>query len=252
MSMRLLFWDIEMRPLETYTWSLFPDAIPIVMVKQTQRVMSWAARWYDKPTMHYMDERDGYREMLDGIWTLLDEADAVVSWNGKGFDSKQIRRAFAMEGMKPPSPWKEIDLMLAVKSRMKFASNKLEHVSSEFSVGHKNKTDMDLWLDCMGDHGPEAQARAWPKMKRYNKQDVNLLVDLYDRLLPWLPYHPNVALTNGEPFGCTHCGSTDLQKRGFFYSNSGKFQRYYCNNCGAWPHDARRLATVELRGGVAG
>jgi hypothetical protein len=250
--LKTLFWDIEMRPLETYTWSLFPDSIPIVMVKKTQRIMSWAARWHHSPRMFYMDERDGYEVMLDGIWNLLDEADAVVSWNGKGFDSKQIRRAFSMAGMVPPSPWKEIDLMLAVKSQMKFASNKLDHVAQEFGVGHKNKVDMDLWLDCMGDNGPEAMEAGWRKMKRYNKQDVNLLVDLYDLLLPWLPYHPNVALINGIPFACPTCGSTELQKRGFFYSNAGVFQRYRCNACGAWPHDSKRLATVELRGGVNG
>jgi len=202
--------------------------------------------------MYYMDERDGYHEMLDGIWNLLDEADAVVSWNGKGFDSTHIERAFAMEGMTPPSPYKEIDLMLAVKKSMLFASNSLDHVASEFNVGQKHDTDFDLWLDCMGENGPDSMPSAWRKMKSYNKQDVNLLVQLYGRLLPWIPNHPNVALINGIEGGCTYCGSTDMQKRGFFYSNAGVFQRYRCNNCGAWPHGFKRLATVELRGGANG
>ena len=113
--MRILFWDIEMRPAEVWEWpSRRPHFTSYKMIKKTQRVLSWAARWQDRKYMYYMDERDGYHEMLDGIWNLLDEADAVVSWNGKGFDSTHIERAFAMEGMTPPSPYKEIDLMLAV------------------------------------------------------------------------------------------------------------------------------------------
>ncbi len=251
--MKILFWDIEMRPAEVWDWpSNHPTYTPAVMYKKSQRVLSWAARWYDKKTMYYMDERDGYREMLQGIWDLLDEADAVVSWNGKNFDSGHLRRAWSMEGMTPPSPWKEIDLMQGVKKQMRFARNNLDHVAGEYGVGHKHHTDFDLWLDCMGENGPEVMDAAWRRMKAYNKQDVALLVELYDLLLPWVPNHPNVALINGVEEGCTYCGSTELQKRGFFYSNAGKFQRYRCNSCGAWPHGSKRLETVTMRGGASG
>lgn len=264
--MRILFWDIEMRPNEGYFWSLWPEAIPTIQLKTAQRPMSWAARWNDQKRVHYMDERDGYQAMLDGIWTLLDEADAVVSWNGKGFDSKHMRTAFTMAGMKPPSPFREIDLMQAVKSQMKFQSNKLDFVAKELGVGQKIVHDgFQLWLDCMGipDYDPmtaswddivaareAAQARmdaAWKKMRQYNIHDVNLLVDLYDILLPWIPNHPSVSLINGVWDGCTQCGSTDVQKRGFSYTNAGVFQRYRCNSCGFWDKDPKRLATVQLR-----
>jgi hypothetical protein len=230
------------------------------------RPMSWAARWYGQNRAHYMDERDGYRPMLDGIWTLLDEADAVVSWNGKGFDSKHIRAAFTKEGMPVPSPWREIDLMQAVKSQMKFQSNRLDFVSKELGVGEKTQhSGFQMWIDCMGvpSFDPvtatweeiqaareEAQAKAektWALMKKYNINDVNLLVDLYEKLLPWIPNHPNVSLINAVEGGCSQCGSAEVQKRGFSYTNAGVFQRYRCNTCGAWNKDPKRLGTVQLR-----
>jgi hypothetical protein len=264
--LRLLFWDIEMRPMEAYIWTPWPDSVPDIMVKKTQRVMSWAARWHDQKRVNYMDERDGYRPMLDGVWDLLNEADAVVSWNGKRFDSGHIRRAFAMEGMTPPSPFREIDLMQTVKSQMRFSRNTLDHVAKELGVGEKvQHNGFQLWIDCMAipDFDPltatweeivaareaveEARVKAWALMKKYNIQDVNLLVDLYDKLRAWVPNHPNVSLINGTFTGCTVCGSTEVQKRGLSYTNAGVFQRYRCNTCGHWDKDPKRLATVQLR-----
>jgi hypothetical protein len=229
--------------MEAYVWSLWPDSIPTVQIKETQRIMCWAARWQDQKRVQFMDERIGYREMLEGVWTLLDDADALVSWNGRGFDSKHVRRAFAKEEMRPPSPWREIDLMQAVKSQMKFASNKLDHVAQELGIGKKTKHEgFTLWEKCMA-----GDPTAWRKMKQYNIQDVNLLVDAYDRLLPWIPNHPNVSVINGTYSGCSQCGSTDMQRRGFSYTNAGVFQRYLCNTCGHWDKDPKRIATVQLR-----
>lgn len=241
--MRLLFWDIEMRPNLGYFWSLWPDSIAPVQLVEPARPMSWAARWYGEKRVHYMDERDGYQPMLDGIWTLLNEADAVVSWNGKGFDSKHMRASFTKAGMDIPAPWREIDLMQAVKSQMRFQSNKLDFVAKELGVGEKtHHTGFQLWIDCMA-----GDPKAWALMKKYNINDVDLLVDLYEKLLPWIPNHPNVSLINGIDGGCTQCGSTDTQKRGFSYTNAGVFQRYRCNACGHWDKDPKRLATVQLR-----
>ncbi|NIV35232.1 MAG: hypothetical protein GWN58_38990, partial [Anaerolineae bacterium] len=48
--------------------------------------------------------------MLEGAWELLDEADAVVHYNGKKFDIPTLNREFVKYGFTPPSPYKQIDL----------------------------------------------------------------------------------------------------------------------------------------------
>ena len=241
--MQLLFWDIEMRPMVTYTWTLWPQSLPISNIIEPQKLMSWSARWYGSKKNDFMSERDGYENMLQGIWDRLNEADAVVSWNGAGFDSKHIRREFVQAGMKPPSPWKEIDLMRVAKKNFKFASNKLDHVAQQLGVGQKTQhSGFQLWLDCMA--GDE---KAWRLMEKYNKQDVDLLVDLYDRLLPWIDTHPNVALHNNTRGGCPKCGGTNLQWRGFARSQVSTFRRFQCKDCGGWGRDAVREGTTEMR-----
>lgn len=242
--MDILFWDIEMRPMVTYGWSLWPNAIPITQIVETQKMMSWASRWQGSKKTEYMSELDGYQEMLQGLWDRLDQADAVVSWNGAGFDSKHARREFIEAGMKPPSPYREIDLMRVVKKNFKFASNKLDHVAQQLGVGQKTvHTGFQLWLDCMA-----GDPKAWKLMEKYNRQDVDLLVDLYEKLLPWIDNHPSQAIANGVEFGCMNCGSENLQRRGFTPPTaSGVFQRYVCTKCGRWQKDSRRVRTTITR-----
>lgn len=249
--MRVLAWDIELTPLEVYSWSLYPESIPITMLKERQHLLCFGARWVGTNQVIFKsDYHDGTESMLETIHGLLDEADATLSWNGAGFDSKHIRREFLEAGMKPPSPWKEIDLMRTAKSQFKFPSNKLDYVAQDLGVGHKTQhTGFQLWLDCMGRNGEDAQAKAWPLMKRYQKQDVNLLIDLYEFFLPWIPNHPNVALHNDVPNGCVQCASTNLQRRGYALTGTRKYQKYQCQDCGKWQRGTKAISadTTEMR-----
>jgi hypothetical protein len=265
--MRILAWDIELSPILGYTWSLWPNVIPINHIVEPQRVICFGARWVDQKKVIFRSEHHDTREdMLATIHELLDEADAVLSWNGQAFDSKHIRREFEHAGMNPPAPWKEIDLLKTARSQFKFASNKLDYVAQYLGVGQKVKHQgMDLWRACVDAPGfdpmnatwEEIQAareatmaardKAWRTMKRYQFQDVNLLVDLYDRMLPWIPTHPNVALYNDIPDGCKKCGSTNLQRRGYEVTSAGKYRRYHCQDCSTWQRGSKSVATTEMR-----
>lgn len=247
--MRILAWDIELTPLNLWSWSLYPDYIPIQMLRERQHMLCFGARWVGSKNVIFKSTyHDGEEDMLQTIHGLLDEADATISWNGAGFDSKHARREFFEAGMQPPSPWKEIDLMRVAKSQFKFPSNKLDYVAQDLGVGKKTQhTGFQLWLDCMGENGEEAQAKAWPLMKRYQKQDVNLLVDLYELFLPWITTHPNVALYADVPTGCKNCGGVNLQRRGYALTGAQKYQRYQCSDCGTWQRGNKSVGTTEMR-----
>lgn len=239
---RILFWDLELSPMSVYSWSLWPNSIGTHMIQETQRVICWGARWYDKKSVMVGDEREGRKEMLERLWELLNEADFVVSWNGQSFDTKHINREFIENGMTPPSPYREIDLMRVVKKNMKFASNKLDHVAQQLGLGQKVATSFDLWKGCMA--GDEA---SWRKMLRYQRQDVNLLVLLFDKLKPWIKFpHP----VTDELNACRNCGNTQLQNRGLARTLNGTYQRYQCvgeKGCGAWGRFDRRTPIGNTR-----
>ena len=69
---------------------------------------------------------------------------------------------------------------------------------------------------------------------KYNIQDVKLLEDLYNELLPWIKNHPNHALymDTTRPV-CTNCGSYHVVKKGLEHTLTQSYQRYKCKDCGA-------------------
>ena len=75
-----------------------------------------------------------------------------------------------------------------------------------------------------------------------NKRDVLILDKLYQRMLPWIVGHPNVALYKdaGEHRSCPTCGSTKLQNRGLAVTKAFTYQRYQCKSCGGWGRERLR------------
>src|SRR5699024_6242410 len=149
---------------------------------------------------------DGHEEMIRAAWELLNEASLVVTFNGVPFDLPHLYREFALLGMAPPSPHKDVDLLTTVRTRFTFGSNKLANVVEGLGVGSEMETGgFELWKGCM-DNDP----KAWAKMKRYNTTDVKVTERLYDRLRPWLIGHPNLAMFSEDAWGCPHCGNEDI------------------------------------------
>jgi uncharacterized protein YprB with RNaseH-like and TPR domain len=241
--MKILFLDIETTPNLAYVWGLWDQNISIGQIVNSTEMLCFGARWYGQKKVIFKSlHHDGKEEMLKEVHRLLDEADVLVGWNSKAFDSKHLKRELLQAGMLPPSPYKEMDLMLAVKSQFKFPSNKLDYVSQTLGVGEKVKhSGFDLWIKCMaGDN------KAWVEMKKYQIQDVDLLVDLYEKLKPWIPNHPNVSLS-GNVDGCVTCGSTHLQSRGYATTLTGKYQRLQCQSCGKWQRSSKAEVTGSNR-----
>jgi len=224
-------------------------------VQVPTRILCFAAKWYGEEKVHFHaawddDDIDAYQKMIRAAWELLDAADIVVGWNSTKFDVQHLQAAFGRLEMGPPSPFRSIDLMKVAKKNFAAGemSLKLDWFSRQWlgdkKVSHEGR---DLWHDIR--HGNREQRRAAQKlMKQYNKHDVRLTEQLFDRFKPWTGI--NFALYQNEGDGqpiCTSCGSNDVHKRGFFYTTAFKYQRYRCNKCGSWSKGRRMVYTTELR-----
>ena len=194
-------------------------------------VMCYSAKWLDSPIYYYNSIDDtSPKRMLKGIWNLLNEADAVVTYNGERFDIPTLNKDFLEHGMPPPSPFRQIDLYKTVKSRFRFPSNKLEYVCRALGVGQKIKTiGYSLWKGCMA-----GDKDCWKMMQEYNINDVKILEEVYYKVLPWIKNHANFGLYQEDKMVCPNCGSNNHQKRGFAYTLTNKYQRMVCNDCHNW------------------
>lgn len=232
--MKILVIDIETSPIVADVWGLWQQNVGLNQIHEATRMLCFAAKWVGEKKTHFFSEWDD-SDMIAEVWNLLNEADAVVTYNGDRFDIQHLNREFVTAGYGPPSPFRSVDIVKTVKQNFRFPSNKLQYVSTALGLeGKLQHSGHSLWTKVIaGD--PKAQKQ----MERYNIQDVVLLEKVYAKLIPWIKNLPNANLFDGN--GCPRCGAATLQKRGFAYTNQGTFQRYQCQKCSGWSKDTTRL-----------
>ncbi|MBX6360075.1 MAG: ribonuclease H-like domain-containing protein [Acidobacterium ailaaui] len=266
--MKRLVLDIETSPILAYSWGLWNQNIGINQIKRPSRMISVAAKWYgEKKVYFWSDFHSGHRAMVEGIYNLIGDADAVIHYNGERFDMKHLRREFLQFDLGPEKPVANIDLLRAIKSKIDLPSYKLEYVASVLLGldGKLQHTGFTMWAQCLDAlaelEKPEDQRdedvvkageKAWSLMRRYNIQDVRVTEQVYDRIRPWMHNHPSWALhaedVNPDTIRCPNCGSEDFQRRGFKATLQSTYQQYRCNSCGAWYRGTKAMNRVHLRG----
>lgn len=240
LPIRMGYLDIETTPHKGSFWNLFPKYIPIGQLDKPTEMLCWAWKWEGSKEVIFRRHDDG--DFIDLLWELLDEADAVVHYNGKAFDIKHINREFALNMFGPPSPFAQVDLLSTVRQNFRLASNKLDFVCRYFGLGNKVKhTGIELWYDCEA-----GDAAAWKLMEKYNRRDVVLLPKLYKFLRPWIKGHPNMGLhTKAAHPVCSTCSSTDQQSRGTYKTKTATYERFHCNSCGTWNRRRQQQQTTS-------
>jgi hypothetical protein len=238
---RIVTLDIETAPILGYFWALFKQNIGLDQIVEDWSILSVSWKWLGEKTIHYEDTfsrgvskiRDD-SHLLKTIHKVLDEADIVVSQNGKAFDIKKINARFLMAGMPPPSPYKQIDTKEEATKIARFTSNKLAWLAPILNGSEKDKhkefPGFELWAECL-----KGNPKAWAVMRKYNPKDVEETEGVYLKMRPYIVGHPNVAAYNdAETMQCPKCSSDKMQRRGFERTQAGLYQRYKCGGCGGW------------------
>ena len=202
-------------------------------------MLSFAYKWLEEKKTYvkalpdyplYKLDPENDLSLITDLWALFNEADIVVAHNGVAFDTKKTYARFIHHRLPPPESVHEIDTKLVAKRYFKFDSNKLDDLGDYLGVGRKLQTGgFVLWKDCI-----DGNPKAWAKMCKYNKGDVDLLEKIYLCMRPYIKTHPNVALMNKKIHNCPKCNSPKTQKRGFALTRVSRFQRWQCLSCGGW------------------
>ena len=249
---RILTLDIETAPIKACIWRLFKENIGINQIETDWYIISWAAKWLHEDEVMYEDKSDSWNneddfDLLQNIWKLLDEADIIITQNGKRFDEKKLNARFILNGMKPPSSYRHVDTLEIAKRHFGFSSNKLEYMTKKLCKKYKKDTHEKysgflLWKECL-----EGNMEAWQEMQQYNILDVLSLEELYTILRPWYKAHPNINLYYNDEVTRCKCGGESFTQNGYHYTNTSKFLRLQCNDCGAEVRDKVNLLPKSKR-----
>jgi hypothetical protein len=221
--------DIETAPNLAAVWGLYDQNVSLDQLLEPGYTLCWAAKWHGQKDVMFESILGGEKRMIRKIHKLMNEADAICHYNGTKFDVPTLNKEILLQGLPPPSPAKNVDLLSTARKRFRLASNKLDFVAGQLGLGNKTKhKGFSMWLGCMN-KDPDA----WRIMERYNKQDVRLLEKVYDRLLPWISGHPNLSVMNNT-FSCPRCNSKKYQQRGTMVTVACRYNRYQCQECGGW------------------
>lgn len=243
---KILFYDIETSPNLGYIWGKYEQNV--LDYKHEWELLSFAYKWKGDKTVKCLTRQDFKNDttdksLLQELWQLLNDADIVIAHNGDQFDNKKANARFISAGMIPPAPYQSIDTKKVAKANFMFNSNKLDDLGKLLGVGRKVKhTGFDLWLGCLA-----GEKKSWATMAKYNKQDVALLERVYNKLLPWINNHPNVAQLTGHGQGCPKCGSTKLKSCGLRYTKASTYRRYRCLDCQGFCRGAKALPPTATR-----
>ena len=235
--MKILYVDIETAPNISYIWGKY-EQNSLAFLRESY-LMCVAYKWEGQKTQvkalpdfpAYQQTPHDDRELTQLLYDLFDEADIIIAHNGDQFDIKYANGRFLVHKLHPPNSYRTVDTLKIARQTFKLNSNKLDDLGTTLGIGSKVETGgFKLWLGCL-----DGDMKSWDKMKKYNKQDVDLLYSVYHRLKGWKKGHPSITLDieETERPQCSTCGSLHVQKGGYEFKAGGKSQRWKCQDCGA-------------------
>lgn len=250
---KTLIFDIETSPLISYTWGMRDQNLGLNQIKEDWSIIAFAAKWLGDPEskMIYMDVRGqrnhrNDKKLVKKLISLLDKADIVLGQNSDKFDIKKVNARAIIHGLKPPSGYRKLDTVKMARKTFGFTSNKLEYMTAKINkkykkLSHAKFPGMELWNQCLA-----GNLDAWKEMEIYNKHDVLATEELYTYLRPWDCIVDFNVYTDALERGCS-CGSYDLAKNGFHFTNASRFQRYRCKKCGSEVRGKINLLSKEKK-----
>lgn len=167
--------------------------------------------------------------ILDQIYSIMNEAEVIVTWYGANHDFPFVTARLAQQGKFLDQQILHIDLQKLARKALPLSSNRLNNVAKFFGKELKTSISPAIWAKTwMGDYD------ALVEMADYCVQDVEVLSQLYDSLKVLGNKMPHFGVDQGldKHKSCRHCGSQKLIGNGRRVTKSRTYSRLRCPDCG--------------------
>lgn len=225
---KILIWDIESTSLKA----------------SIGYVICIGYKWYGEDDVYMLSVRDfpSFKrdptydlEIIEAFREVYEEADLSVTWNGKRFDIPFLQTRLLEHGKKPLGPVSQFDGVEVGWKKLRLHSNRLQAVQEFFEL-EDQKTPINFKHWRQAGYG---NIKSIEKIEEHCHWDVVVTEDVYERIRPYAgSMHPNMAIWSSDHI-CPMCQSDNLQARGIRKSITRQYQRWQCNDCGAWSQSVK-------------
>jgi DNA polymerase III epsilon subunit-like protein len=239
-KVRVLVFDVETLPTLAYTWGVWKVNITKDKIVKEECLLSFAAKWLgdDRIVSDVLTPKESLvrddKRLCTNLWKLIEEADVVVTHNGKRFDIRKMNTRFWKHRLNRPSSYKVIDTLTTAKSVFGLLYNSMSYIAEFKEADQKLDTEFPLWIGC--DNGDKD---ALTYMQTYNEQDVRTQEAIYMEMRGWMSNHPDLGVYEDLTGVCPVCCSEHHKPVGFYVAKSKKYEEHRCSDCGNVWHDTK-------------
>lgn len=224
-----LYLDIETSLSVVSTFSLWPKFISHDNIMQDWHIICAAWKWEGNDEVFgELTYNRNDKKVVKALCAVILEADEVVYHNGRKFDWKKLNTRVLLNSLPPMAKPRETDTLIQCRKHFAMTSNRLDYISKVLGLEGKLPTSNGLWIRALN-----KDKLAIDEMLSYNKQDVVILEQVFERLRPYIDLGYNVNIDTNTDV-CTHCYSANLQKRGWTHTKTSKYRKYQCKDCKGW------------------
>ena len=227
-----LYFDIETSPNIGMFWSAgYKQNIDYSNIIKERAIICICYKWEDDRQVHGLtwDENQDDKAMLEKFIEIANQADELVGHNGDKFDLAWIRTRCLYHQIQMFPKYVTIDTLKVARSKFRFNSNRLDYIAKYLGIGHKIKTDFNLWKNIV----LHKDQKALNYMVKYCKMDVSLLEQVHKKLSTHIDRKSHYGVIFGQDRGsCPECGSDNLiiSKKRTTAAGVKKIQ-YKCKTC---------------------
>ena len=246
----VLAYDLETSPCLSWVWSTGKQNVganqilrPGKIICVSYRFLHWPEgkvknlRWKKKKRDNRFSIPFTDKELVIKFAKIAAKADILVGHNSDNFDNKWLNTRLAYYRQPTLRHHMTEDTLKQARRQFRLPSFRLDFLCKYFNIPGKLSTPTGLWQKVVFDGCPDAL----DTMVSYCDNDVLIQAALYEHLYDYVHHTLNLGTFNGLTEICPQCGSKHRQKRGYRYTNLGKFQAYICLNCHHWYRDGANL-----------
>ncbi|KKL92561.1 hypothetical protein LCGC14_1883440, partial [marine sediment metagenome] len=228
---KILFYDIETRPLLVYVWRLGEQVVRHHQLAEQGKkydIICISFAWNDgKPAkvFHWGYKAQNSSKMIREFDKIIKQADITIGKNSDRFDVKHINTQRLIHNLPPLPEWVDNtdDVEKQLRKYFSFPSMSLDYVSKELGLGGKVKMEFSDWVDIV----EKTNKASFRKMCKYNQKDVEDTRAIWN----WIQSHVKPKLnmaTFHDDFCCSNCGSKNVRKDGIRRRGKTTYQMLYC------------------------